>query len=386
ITEVMQEHGIGVEATTWHRMLGVSRNGHDQKGWGFMHNATFPLRKRFIFGDESSMNDCDIMAAVTAALLPGTHVLWIGDFAQLPPVGHGAPLRDMIAAGLPYGELTEIHRNEGAIVRACRDVKEGRPFQPCDAPNTAAGDNLWHIEASRPSLAVNTLGRMLRNVPAGIDPLWDVQVLCATNESSDVSRKPLNKMIQDILNPDGDHIDGNRFRLGDKVICLTNSELPLLRCPKPECGCPTASVTFERGTFSCGHCFHDWKIGECLGDFVANGEIGRVVSIESHAMHVAFDSPRRTVRVAGEWLQQFDLAYAITTHKAQGSQCQVIICMADDSRAADMVTSWEWWRTAWSRAEQLCITIGKKSTIDRQCKVSALAHRKTFLRELLEAA
>src|SRR5690606_14383539 len=100
----------GVEATTIHRLLGVSRNGHDQKGWGFMRNRGNPLPNRFLFVDECSMCDCDITASLLDACKPGTHVLFIGDFAQLPPAGHGAPLRDMIAAGIPYGELTEIHR------------------------------------------------------------------------------------------------------------------------------------------------------------------------------------------------------------------------------------------------------------------------------------
>jgi ATP-dependent exoDNAse (exonuclease V) alpha subunit len=199
INELLLEHSIhGIEATTMHRMLGVSRNGHDRKGWGFIHNSDNPLLKRFVFLDEQSMTDTDLWASTLAAISPGTHVLCVGDFAQLPPVGHGAPLRDMIAAGLPYGELTEVHRNGGDIVTACRDVKEGRPFRPSPCVNLEAGHNLPHVEAARPTLVLGALGNLLRSCPAGIDPVWDVQVLCAINEKSEVSRKLLNAMLQNI--------------------------------------------------------------------------------------------------------------------------------------------------------------------------------------------
>lgn len=387
ITEAMLEHGLtDIPATTIHRLLGVSRNGHDKGGWGFIHNRANPLQKKFIFIDEASMLSCPLAASLLEACQPGTHLLFIGDFAQLPPVEHGAPLRDMIAAGLPYGELTEIHRNAGDLVIACRDLKEGRPFTPSQNLDTANGKNLLHLEAARPSLALGALSSLIRNVPAGINPAWDIQVLCAVNEKSDVARKSLNRILQGILNPNGaTAAEGGHFRLDDKVICLTNGMLPLLRCTNlAGCPDPEGQVSVDKGLFTCGACNRTWKPKEAISDFVANGEIGRVVLVAKGAIHVAFESPLRTVRVAGEWLRDFDLAYAITTHKSQGSQWPYIICMADDSNGADHVTSWEWWRTALSRAQTACFTIGRKSAIDRQCRKSALAPRKTFLAEMLK--
>lgn len=383
ITEVMQEHGLrGVQATTIHRLLGVSRNGHDKNGWGFIHNKANPLPYRFIFCDEFSMTGTSLLASFLDACQPGTHILFAGDAGQLPPVEHGAPLRDMIAAGVPYGELTEIHRNEGDIVRACRALKEGRPFQPSPCIDLAAGHNLKHIEAARPTYALSALANLLKNVPPGIDRVWDVQVLCAVNEKSEVGRKNLNEGMQRILNPDGERCEGNPFRMNDKVICSTNGMLPLVKCP--DCGEQrTDRLNWNGRFYDCAGCSYSWKPGECDEDFVANGEIGRVVLIDKRLAHVAFDSPRRTVRVAGEWVEKFELAFACTTHKFQGSQTPFIICMADDSNGADRVTSWEWWRTAISRAQKICFTIGKKSAIDRQCRKSALKERKTFLRELL---
>ena len=382
VNELLLEHGIaGIQATTIHRLLSVSRNGHDGQGWGFLHNASNPLPQRFVYLDESSMAGAPIYMALLAACATGTHVLNVGDFGQLPPVEHGAPLRDMIAAGIPYGELTEIHRNEGDIVRACRDLKELRPFSPSPWIDIPAGLNLLHIEASRPPAACAALASILRSLPAEFNPLWDAQVLCATNPV----RQAVNKIVQPILNPAAEKPDGAKFAIGDKVICLTNCVLPVVGCP--ECGPVLAgaapTLAWDGRAYICGECGIGWKTSELAGDFVANGEIGQVTSAGKGLMHVRFDSPLRTVRVAGEYLEEFDLAGCITVHRAQGSQWPIVIVMAEDSYGGDMTTSWEHWRTSISRAQKLCITIGRKSVIDRQCKRSALAGRKTFLTELL---
>jgi exodeoxyribonuclease V alpha subunit len=379
ITEAMLGHGLrDVGATTIHRLLKVSRNGHDQNGWGFLHNKSNPLLSRFLFIDESSMLGCSLFSSLLSACPSGMHILSIGDFAQLPPVEHGAPLRDMIAAGLPYGELTEIHRNAGDIVRACAALKEGKPFTPSAKYAPDDGLNLIHREAARPAAAVASLRALYQSVPKQFDPTWDIQVLCAMNDASEVSRKPLNTLLQSILNP-GVTGEGRRFRLNDKVICLTNAVMPVVQCP--EC-MGVNGVRWELKAYECDECFNVWKTSECLTDFVANGEIGKVVMSEKGIAHVAFDSPKRTVRVAGGFLDDFDLAYCVTCHKAQGSQWPVVIMIADDG--ADRVTSWEWWRTAFSRSQTVGFTIGRKATIDRQCRTSALKNRKTFLTELLK--
>lgn len=384
ITAAILKHGVDIQAATIHRQLGVSRNGHDKTGWGFQHDAANPLPKRFVFVDEASMLSTSLLASLLAACNPGTHILFIGDFAQLPPVEHGAPLRDLIAAGLPYGELTETHRNGGDIVQACLDLKEGRPIRPSRAIDIPAGKNLLHIEAQTPSLALGALGRLLRSTPVGIDPVWDVQVLCAVNKKSDVGRLALNTMLQKNLNPHGERLGEMRFRIGDKVICGTNCLLPLVKCMSYD-GCEEVEkVVWQDGRYVCGSCGHGWRPSDCAGEFVANGEIGRVESLAVGVMHVRIDFPRRTVRVAGEWLDEWELGYAITGHKSQGSQWPYVISMIDDSKGADRVTSWEWHRTAVSRAEALCVTIGRKGTLDRQCKRSALATRKTFLTERLK--
>jgi exodeoxyribonuclease V alpha subunit len=391
ITEAMQQYGItDLTASTIHRLLGVKRSGHDGKGWGFMRDASNPLPHRFIFITEASMIDTDLMASLLLAIEPGTHLFIEGDVGQLPPVGHGAPLRDMIAAGIHYGELTEIKRNSGTIVEACREIRAGRPWKPSPHIDTTPGVglNLLHVESGRSATSIEQLKQMLLSTPADIDPAWDCQVLCQVNEKSDLSRKNLNKLLQEWLNPHGKKLEGNPYRLGDKVICTSNTLLDLV----PDD--PLDSLdSIAKGN---GREYqHDPGNPNGLREFVANGEIGYVVHVEEKLFHVRFDSPARTVKVplTGKKSEargdaehagaacDFDLGYAITTHKSQGSQWKIVFVMIDDYPGASMVACRELVYTALSRAQTLCVTIGRKSVMDQWCRKVSLPRRKTFLKE-----
>ena len=331
------------------------------------------------------MLSTDDAAAFFSACQPGTHVLLVGDPYQLPPVSHGAPLREFIAAGMPYGELTEIKRNAGRGVKVCCELKEGKPYRPSEVADLSIGENVRHIEVQRPAHAIAALTRLINTASfSGLDPTWDVQVLCVVNEKSELSRKALNAHLQSLLNPHGERVAGNPFRLDDKVICTSNTMLPLL-------GSDGDAVT-EIGD--------NGKPTE-IKEFVANGEIGRVVKVDPKLMHVEFFAPDRTVKVplgnakksddsprndnnvsgaAGE----FDLAYAITIHKSQGSQWPVTITMIDDYPGANFVACRELYYTALSRFETLSVTIGRAATLNKHCRRVSLRERKTFLREELE--
>lgn len=398
-TEAMQANGLNIEAKTIHRMLGVTRNGYDGGGWGFKHNAGDPLPYDFIVVDEVSMLDVDTAAALFDAIAPGTHVLLVGDKFQLPPVGHGAPLRDMINAGVPIGELTEIHRNEGGIVTACKEIKDnGQYVVSSPIVIIGQGHNLKHWETKNPAQTLQVLEqRLLKHAAAAdVDPVWDVQILVSLNGSktgkNDLSRAKLNPRLQAILNPDGEQVKGDPFRVNDKVICTSNTWLPLV----DENGEQQFEDPDEQEEGDPFDHRSDDKKKQPVEEFVANGEIGRVVAVEGNSMRVYFASPERFVKVfmgkpkggsGGHGNDskgcKFDLAYAITCHKAQGSQARIIITLADFSRASDMVASREWWYTALSRAETLCLTIGMKANITRQCKRVGLKDRKTFLVEQL---
>src|ERR1019366_4182703 len=133
-------------ATTIHSLLEIGNNGHIDGNWDFRRNARNHLECDFLVVEEASMLDTGLLACLLAACRPGCHILFVGDPHQLPPVGHGAPLRDMIAAGMACGALDEIIRNEGMIVAACARIKDGLSFET--ARYDQVEKNLVHIVAS----------------------------------------------------------------------------------------------------------------------------------------------------------------------------------------------------------------------------------------------
>jgi ATP-dependent exoDNAse (exonuclease V) alpha subunit len=473
-TAAMQKYGLGILATTIHRLLRVTLTGGD---WQFKCNAKTPLVPRFIVIDEASMLDTSLAAALLAACqlptvfrferpkpetvriwiparcrrcnrllkdddsmergfgpecakkvnpaeyapvregwreetgsvdainyvvaegtrrLAGTHVLFIGDPGQLPPVGHGAPLRDMIASEvIPTGELTEIQRNAGMSVRACHAIRAGVPFKTCDEYKPPE-ENLRHIEGSRAEVIIDKVMSIIARVAASgkFDPIDDTQVIVPVNKKSELSRIRLNEILQGQLNPDGRQVQGNPFRVGDKVICAKNSmmmrvSLDLSRAKQGDKLDPADA---------------SWYVNVDDDTFVVNGDMARVVAIGPKQTIAVFQEPKRLVRIPmgkpdadgdeaegfndeGERSEtgcNFTLAYAITGHKAQGSQWPLVVCVVDKSGAAKNVCSREWHYTVLPRAEKLTIIVGPRETIDQHCRRVVLRGRKTFLTELLK--
>jgi exodeoxyribonuclease V alpha subunit len=395
-TAAMNRYGLDVAATTIHRRLEIGRGGRDGKGWEFKRNRDNPLPQRFVVVDEVSMLDTSLAASLLEACADGTHVLLVGDPYQLPPVGHGAPLRDLIAAGVPCGELEEIRRNSGTIVEACAEIKRGKRFQTVERFDPDAGHNLRHVELIEPAACVEALRALLRQFRASrkFDPIWDVQILTALNIKSDLARVPLNKMLQAELNPDGKSVEPNPFRLGDKIICLKNSwmqgvELKTTRAAGDAPADPDSYV--DAYSSSNGH-------AEPLQHFLANGDVGKVMAVGAKVTVASFPLPDRLIRIPMRKVEEdreagedgaevkgagsdFALAYAITVHKAQGSEWPVAVVMID--RQAGRVACREHHYTAISRAQRLCVLIGPRAVADQQCRVMSLPRRKTFLKELL---
>jgi exodeoxyribonuclease V alpha subunit len=408
MTAGLQELGLNLKAQTIHSLLGVLANTK-RDGWRFNHCEDKPLPFRFVVVDESSMNDVPLAAALLSACSTswtgGCNVLWVGDPYQLPPVGHGAPLRDLIAACPQItGELTTIKRNAGLIVQACRQIKDGRSFATTDKidlrPESVTGQpsqNLRMVEVlggsepgepGEPDQVGETIGLLYgkwltRKTLLGaasdgsdlpIDPVWDVQVLCATNKR----RKELNRILQQLVNPAGQRMPGRPFRVADKVMCLQNGQ-------------------FSRA---------DRSIRGATEYYVANGDMGDVVELhEKHMVvrlrggpterliRVPMGPPAKDVDLADTVDDtesnrdrgagcEFCLAYCCTTHKYQGSECPVVVVVVD--KAAGLVASREWHYTAISRAKKLCILVGQQGVIEQQCRRVAIRDRKTFLVELIK--
>ncbi len=210
VTETLSKHGIGLRARTWHSIL---CGGTDS---GFAFNRENPLPFSVLISDETSMVDTGLMAGILRARPRGAMTLLVGDVNQLPPVGHGAPLRDLIAAGLPYGELTEIKRNSGGIVEACHAIRLSQPW--------TCGDNLQLVDAGTPEQQIDWMLRTIHSQPSGIDKIADVQVLAAVNEKSPLARRQLSKILQAELNPNGRKSSHHDFRVGDKIVATKNHQ------------------------------------------------------------------------------------------------------------------------------------------------------------------
>jgi exodeoxyribonuclease V alpha subunit len=395
----MKLAGVEVEALTIHKLLGYRPQDEE-----FEHSRHLPLHHKFILVDESSMLDASLMYSLLDACSDGTQILFIGDPYQLPPVGHGAPLRDFAASGLPLGLLTEIRRNAGLIVESCARIKDGKPPTFADRLDLPSGANLRLVRATKPAESlerlVELLGRMKQrfdNDPkaeGSWDPVWQVQVLVAANKRSELSRKPVNDLLQKTLNPNAASA-GHDFHVGDKIICLRNGQY--------------SAVEPDRGNgFICTDAARwvparDPKAAKVGGKkaaaewYVANGEIGECLAIGPTAAIFQFEGNRAVkVHVAATYQGRdrddddqdrgrgcnFDLAYAITCHKSQGSGWPVVIILADE--AAGMIASREWHYTAISRAEKICLVIGKSETVEKQIRRVALESRVTGLVELLK--
>lgn len=388
LSEALNTYKLPLRAKTLHSLLGVlSSDG----GWKFNYNAGNPLPFKVLVVDESSMLDTDLAASFFAARAPGTLILLIGDTNQLPPVGHGAPLRDMIAAGIPYGELRKIRRNSGAIVEACAEIRDGRSFK--------TGGNLIGVSPKSTEITERMLDVIAQS---GVkDPVWDCQVLCAVNEKSKLARKELNKILQNNLNPNPS-IKDQPFRIGDKVVNTKNGWFP-----KAEEWLKKKAIAGDDIYWETNENEQDQVVTNEDGRiYVANGELGKVVEVQPKFFIATLASPFRAVIVPrggegagvtekenaeGDLEEEstgtgcnWDLGYALSTHKAQGSEWPVVIVMIDESPAAARICTREHIYTSISRAKETCYLIGPEAVAQGFVRKTALDKRKTFLTHFIK--
>lgn len=374
LSDVLESCDVGLRASTIHRLLGIaSRTAGD--GWGFVHDESNPLPYKFLVIDEASMVSANLLAALLLACGRGTHVLLVGDPNQLPPIEHGRPLYDMIAAGVPTGRLTEIHRNAGSIVRICAAIRDGQPWSFDTELDPDAGRNLKLVATRSNAASQERIVETLKKLPSlGLDPVWDCQVLVSVNQRSELSRVEINKLLQGVLNPNGKQVAGCPFRIGDKIIRVKRNTL----------------MPCYNGDDDCNRDAADGKV------LVCNGEMGRVTGVESKRAFARFTAPDRSIvipfgdrRDDGDEDEDtgtgcdFDLGYGCTVHKFQGSESRVILYGLDDSGGAMRLGSRELFYTGISRGKQFGLCYGKEFTAKAMCLKQVLTRRKTFLRELI---
>ena len=373
VTEAMNECGADIRAKTVHSLLRVESN--DGGSWTFEHHEKNPIEQRYVIVDESSMLDTPIMASLIKAMRKDGHLLLVGDLQQLPPVGHGAPLRDLLKAGIPIGNLTEIRRNSGEIVATCKAIREGKSLQVPARLDLDQGGNIAIREAEDDIAAqrIESLVKVIRDRKL-CDAIWELQVIVALNEKSQVSRKIMNKSLQSELNSENRSKD--TVWRDDKIVCLRNQMLPV-----------------ELDLMESVDDDLEGLVGETSGGeaaaYIANGEIGRAVAVYPNKVVMEFPSPKRVVvcpKAPGVDIEGFDLGYAISCHKSQGSQWRTVIVALDPSGGARRVCDRSWIYTSISRAKDVCFLVGKHQTLTQMCRTQKIDKRKTFLVERFQKA
>jgi exodeoxyribonuclease V alpha subunit len=310
----------GVGALTIHRMLEYSL----QKG-GFQRNEDRPLTCDLLIVDEASMIDTTLMAHLLRSVPDKATVVFVGDVDQLPSVGAGNVLSDMIASGrIPVVRLTEIFRQarSSQIVVNAHRINRG---QLPDLSFQEQSTDFYFIEKDAPEEVCDVLLRVVReNIPRrfGFDPVEDIQVLTPMNKGI-VGAVNLNHALQEALNPHGEGIvrGENRFRVGDKVMQIRNN--------------------YDREVF--------------------NGDIGRVESIDTAGQQVTIRFEDRPVVYEFSDLDEIVLAYAVSVHKAQGSEFKAVVLPVVTQHFVLLQRNLIY--TAVTRARKLMVMIGTRKAL-----------------------
>ena len=277
----------GMVAKTIHRLLEV-----DPRRGGFTRDSDHPLDCDLLVVDETSMVDVPLMASLLQAVPNRAALLAVGDVDQLPSVGPGQVLADIISSGaVPVARLTDIFRQaaESQIVTNAHRVNAGT------MPNleVTRGDtsDFYFVEARDPDDGVAKIVEIVKHrLPTrfGLDPIRDIQVLCPMNRGS-VGARALNVALQTALNPPVDEVCIERFgftyRIGDKVMQTDND--------------------YDKDVF--------------------NGDVGYVRRIEPDAQALVIEFDDRPVEYQFGELDEVALAYAVSIHKAQGSEYPAVV-------------------------------------------------------------
>lgn len=363
MTEAFAAAGVPAAASTIHALL---RAVPDGDRWHYGANRQSPLgANTLLVLDESSMVDTTLMAAVLAALHDDSRVLFVGDTNQLPSVGPGAVLRDMIAAGVPHVELHEIKRNAGDLLRAVHAVIGGD--EPAWSPtfDLDSGRNLRFVEQPDDAIEPTMMALLQRLEARGYDPTWDVQVIVPTNERG-LGCKDLNESLRAALST-SPKVGRSPWRVGDKVV-QTKNQAVRGRYERREDG-----VAESDG--------QNVALGEVR---VVNGDLGCVEMVTSDVIRVRHWTPERVVEYPTKPSEhRLRHAYALTCHKMQGSSAPVVILPMHSSYRGPIWTR-EWLYTALSRGEQAAIVVGSREVFRYALRRPARDQRRTRLVETIE--
>ncbi len=350
----------GENAQTIHRLLGLSYLDENSRKQSFEHDEDNPIEADAIIVDESSMIDINLMTSLLKAVVPGTRLIIVGDADQLPSVGAGNVLKDIIASRvIPVIRLKEIFRQaqESFIVTNAHRINNGE--MPLIEKNSK---DFFFMRSSNQDSLINTLTSLVTTrLPKYLncDGLKDIQLLTPMRKSP-LGVENLNRVLQSCLNPPArgkfEKVHGSRtFRMGDKVMQIKNN--------------------------------YDisWKIiknGKILDDGLGiyNGDEGIITFIDSvnEYVEVLFDD-EKTVMYDFTQLDELELSYAVTIHKSQGSEYKAVIIPVHSG--PPMLLTRNLIYTAVTRAKELVVLIGIPETLRRMIDNNREAGRYTALAE-----
>ncbi len=345
----------GFAAKTIHRLL---QPEYDNEGkLKFSKNERDPLSAKAIIIDEMSMVDSVLMRALLNAVRPGTYLIMIGDVDQLPPVGAGKVLEDIIASKkIPVIRLTEIFRQakESKIIMNAHRINRGEEL--CYSNENS---DFFYLESNREDkIASLIVDLSCKRIPQafGLDPYEHVQVITPTRKTY-LGTKSLNSLLQERLNPKTVRTNeftfrGVIFREGDRVMQTRNNyEIP-------------------------------WTKEYEDGKGIFNGDMGRIVKIYTEEEYMEVDFEGRNVKYDFPYLDDLVHSYSITVHKSQGSEYPVVIIPAWNFQPALMNRKLLY--TAVTRAKKMVVLVGMKQNIKKMVANNRISKRYTLLEYLLK--
>lgn len=358
----------GEDAKTIHRLLEIGKFEEDKLG--SVDTDVAPVDADVLVVDEMSMVDVFLMNYLVKALFLGTKVIFVGDPNQLPSVGPGSILKDLIDSGeFATVHLDKIFRQaaKSKIIVNAHNVNNGVNFiGKKDYAEDAENDFFYINESNQDKMLYQVLSlskERLKNY-GDYEFFKNIQVLTPTKKGK-IGTKELNKALQAELNPKVDEILEKTygeitFREGDRVMQIKNNY----------------DIYWEKGSRN------DLRTYES-GTGVFNGEIGRIVKIsnEERQLEVEFDDGKVTWYAFSE-LDQLEHAYAITIHKAQGSEFDVVILVIPQS--SNMLLTRNLLYTGITRAKKLLIVIGNKNLVEFMINNCDTKKRNTGLKEKLQ--
>ena len=323
----------GRKASTIHRLLEVDYTGGVVR---FIHNEKNLLKCDVVILDEMSMVDVRLFQSLLAALRPACRIIMVGDSDQLPSVGPGNILGEVIRSGVvPTVCLTEIFRQaaRSLIVENAHRIVQGLPPQKGEKT-----DDFFFLEAGGEACQKLVCELVATRLPRsyGFDPVRDIQVLCPTKLGPS-GTQALNARLQALLNPPARgkpqlEAGGRIFRAGDKVMQVRNNY----------------ELVWQRD-------------GGEQGVGAYNGDIGIVEAVDPRDRSLVVRMDDRRLVYPAENLHELEIAYAITIHKSQGSEFPAVVLPA--AEVPQKLCYRNLLYTGVTRARRLCIVAGQKNTV-----------------------